>query len=232
MTIPPSSLLEVVSVVRGSLETSSSAQVSIAVTEDSGNSVLSFINTLWGIWYEEETSALTEVVRTTQIHTCYSSHFPSVTFITAATRSLKNYLEEMSLSQYDLFIIIAWEGVLHHLDQAGQGPQHKCPLGRTARAEYPKNILETHQKQWVCEHIIFLVSSLDPLLHDFPELKDTLHKDLSNKIIKDKATSLQKRIASQCFQDTLGIQDEGDLECFLEFDIKEMKTILRDPFLQ
>lgn len=113
---------------------------------------------------------------------------------------------------------------LCHLDQAGKGPQHKGPLGGTTPAEYLKNIPETLQKKWVCEHIIFLVCSLDSLLHDFPDLKDILHRDLSDiwrhvpwktcptPVRRSIKTPLQKRIALQGFQDTLGVQGEDDVK--------------------
>ena len=108
-------LLEVVSVVRGTLKTASNAPVCIAVTGDSSNGMSSFINALRGIGHEEEDSARTGVVRTTQIPTRYfSPHFPNVVLwdlpgTRAAIQSLENYMEEMKFSQYDLFIIIASE---------------------------------------------------------------------------------------------------------------------------
>lgn len=78
---------------------------------DSGMS--SFINALWVIGHEEETSALTRVVRTTQTPTSYSSsHSPNMVLwnlpgTRTATQSLESYLEEIQFSKYDLFLIIA-----------------------------------------------------------------------------------------------------------------------------
>lgn len=77
------------------------------------------------------------------------------------------------------------------------------------------------------EPIIFLVSSFEPLSHDFPELRNILHKDVSHiryhgpvenlphtykKVINDKVTILQGQIASNSFQDSLGIWNADDLE--------------------
>lgn len=146
---------------------------------DSGNSMSSFINALWGIRHEDEALAPPGVVRTTQIHTCYSfSLFPSVVLwdppplvppgTGAATQSLENYLEEMPFSKYHHHCIHTvhmnlaklakiFQGlreVLHCLDHAGVGPEHTCPWGETTPAEYSpsmENIQETLQNEWVCE---------------------------------------------------------------------------------
>ncbi|KAF5918135.1 hypothetical protein HPG69_018476 [Diceros bicornis minor] len=97
--------------------------------------------------------------------------------------------------------------VLHRLDQTGQGPQYKCLLGGMAPEEYS------------IEH-----PGTSP---EGAGLRDTLHRDLSDiwcqgplknlshtyeKMINDKATSLQEIRASQFLQDTLVIQDADDLE--------------------
>lgn len=78
----------------------------------------------------------------------------------------------------------------------------------------------------MCEPNIFLVSSFDPLLHDFPKLRITLHRDISDtryhgplenlshtykKAINDKVITCRKKIASKSF-DTLGIWNANDLE--------------------
>uniref|UniRef100_G1LCT8 IRG-type G domain-containing protein n=1 Tax=Ailuropoda melanoleuca TaxID=9646 RepID=G1LCT8_AILME len=186
-------LLEVVSVVRGTLKTASNAPVCIAVTGDSSNGMSSFINALRGIGHEEEDSAPTGVVRTTQIPTRYfSPHFPNVVLwdlpgTRAAIQSLENYMEEMKFSQYDLFIIIASEQFSKNLVKLAkiiQGLGKKfyvvCTkldrdLSTSALLEerllknIRENIRETLQKEGVCEPNIFLVSSLEPLLHDFPK---------------------------------------------------------------
>ncbi|XP_030152608.1 immunity-related GTPase family M protein 1-like [Lynx canadensis] len=244
-------LLEVVSVVRGTLERASRSPVNIAVTGDSGNGMSSFINALWGIGHEDEASAPTGVVRTTQIPICYSSSlFPNVVLwdlpgTGAATQSLENYMEEMQFSQYDFFIIIASEQFSMNLVKLaktiqGMGKRFYIvwtkldrDLSTTTLSEerllqnIRENIQETLQKERVHEPITFLVSSFDPLSHDFPELRSILHKDVSDiryhgplenlshtykKVINDKVTVLQEKIASKSFQDSLGIWNADDLE--------------------
>lgn len=107
--------LEVISVIRKTMKTVSSAPVNIAVTGDSGNGMSTFINALRGIGHEEEDSAPTGVVWTTQTPTCYtSSLFPNVALwdlpgTGAANQSLESYMEEMQFHLYDFFIIIASE---------------------------------------------------------------------------------------------------------------------------
>ncbi|XP_034511704.1 immunity-related GTPase family M protein 1-like isoform X2 [Ailuropoda melanoleuca] len=243
-------LLEVVSVVKGTLKTASNAPVSIAVTGDSGNGMSSFINALRGIGHEEEDSAPTGVVRTTQIPTRYfSPHFPNVVLwdlpgTGAAIQSLENYMEEMKFSQYDLFIIIASEQFSMNLVKLAKTIQGRGKrfyvvwtkldrdLSTSAHLEerllknIRENIRETLQKEGVCEPNIFLVSSLEPLLHDFPKLRGTLHIDISDiryhgpleslshiyeRAIKDKVTTCRGKIASKSF-DTLGIWNADDLE--------------------
>ncbi|XP_025718500.2 immunity-related GTPase family M protein 1-like [Callorhinus ursinus] len=252
-------LLGVVSVVRETLETASSAPVRITVTGDSGNGMSSFINALRGIGHEEEDLVPTGVVRTTRIPSCYSSsHFPNMELwdlprTGAVTENLENYLEKIQFIQYDLFIIIASEQFsmnLVKLAKAIQGQRKRFyivwtkldrDLSTRVLSEERllqtiwKNIWETLQKEGMCEPIIFLVSSFDPLLHDFPELRDTLHRDVSDiryhrtlknlsdtceKVIDDKVTSLQGQIASKSFQDILGIQNADDLgECLIAYHL-------------
>ncbi|XP_032703929.1 immunity-related GTPase family M protein-like isoform X1 [Lontra canadensis] len=243
-------LLEVVSVVKETLKTASSAPVNIAVTGDSGNGMSSFINALRGIGQEEEDSAPTGVVRTTQIPTRYfSSHFPNVVLwdlpgIGAGTQSLGNYLQEMQFSLYDIVIIIASEQFSMNLVKLAkiiQGLGKKfyiiwtkldrdistsTHLKEQLMKNIQENIQENLQKEGVCEPNIFLVSSFDPLLHDFPKLRSTLHRDISDtryhgplenlshtykKAINDKVITCRKKIASKSF-DTLGIWNADDLE--------------------
>ncbi|NP_001300775.1 immunity-related GTPase family M protein 1-like [Canis lupus baileyi] len=247
-------LLDMVSVVRETLETASSVPVSIAVTGDSGNGMSTFINALRKIGHNEEDSAPTGVVRTTQIPTCYSfSDIPNVELwdlpgTGAATQNLETYLEEMQFSKYDLFIIIASEQFSMNLVKLvksiqGQGKRFyivwtkldrdlsTCVLSEEQLLRnIRENIRETLHKEGVCEPIIFLVSSFNPFLHDFPELRKSLHRDISNigyrghlenlthtceKVINGKVTTLQGQIGSKSFQDILGIQNANDLGEFL-----------------
>ncbi|XP_027462030.1 immunity-related GTPase family M protein 1-like isoform X1 [Zalophus californianus] len=243
-------LVKVVSAVRETLKTASSAPVSIAVTGNSGNGMSSFINALRGIGHGEKDAAPTGVVRTTQIPIHYSfSHFPNVELwdlpgTGATTQSLETYLEEMQFSKYDLFIIIASEQFSMNLVKLakviqGQGKKFYIVWTKLDRdlsthvvskeqllQNIQENIQVILQNEGMCEPIIFLVSSFDPSLHDFPELRKTLHRDVCEiryhallenlsdtceKVINDKAITLQRQMGSESFQDTFGIQNADHL---------------------
>lgn len=244
-------LPEMVSVVKETLREASCTPVNIAVTGDSGNGMSSFINVLRGIGQEDEDSAPTGVVRTTLTRVSYSSsHFPYVVLWDLpgtgdTSQSLDDYPLEMQFNKYDLFIIIASEQFsMNHvrLVKAIKDMGKKFyvvwtkldrDLSMSAFREgqlhqsIRRNILENLQKERVHEPPIFLVSNLDPLLHDFPKLRETLRKDLSHircdgplqnlfhsceESINDKVTFLKDKIGTQSFQDALGISNADDLE--------------------
>ncbi|XP_037673721.1 immunity-related GTPase family M protein-like [Choloepus didactylus] len=197
-------LPEMVSLVTETVRTASCTPVNVAVMGDSGNGMFSFINALRGIGHKEEAAAPTGVVRTTLTRASYSSsHFPNVLLwdlpgTGATTQSLENYQQEMQFSLCDLFIVIASEEFsMNHLRLAKtidcMGKKFYIvwtkldrDLNTSALREgelqqnIRGNILENPQKEWVCEPSIFLVSSLDPSLHDFPKLQNTLQKDFTN----------------------------------------------------
>ncbi|XP_008844177.1 immunity-related GTPase family M protein-like isoform X2 [Nannospalax galili] len=250
-------LLELVSVIKKTVAALSQTPVSIAVTGDTGNGMSSFINALRVIGHEEAASAPTGVVRTTQTPASYSSsHFPNVVLwdlpgTGATAQSVENYLKEMQFSQYGFFIITASEQFSSNHVKLAKAIQE---MGKRFYVVWTKldrdlstsvlseirllqnireNIQENLQKERVQEPPIFLVSNLDPLLHDFPKLRDTLHRDLSNirccdplgtlssiceKIINDKVASWKETIAKGHLKNTLDIRNEDDLrECLKAF---------------
>ncbi|MBZ3877908.1 Immunity-related GTPase family M protein [Sciurus carolinensis] len=246
-------LLEVVSVVRETMERASRTQVSIAVTGESGNGMSSFINALRFLGHEEEASAPIGVVRTTQTRGSYtSSHFPNVVLwdlpgMGTTAQGLENYLKEMQFSHYDLFIIIASEQFsINHVKLARaiqrMGKRFYVVWTKLDRdlstsalskgqllQNIQKNIKENFQKERVCEPPMFLVSNFDPLLHDFPKLRNTLQIDLlgircrgpldtlshiCEETINDKVNSLKGRLSTEYLEDILGIRNADDLgEC-------------------
>lgn len=197
-------LPEIVSAVKETMKTASSASVRIAVTGDSGNGMSSFINALRGIGQEEEDSAPTGVVRTTQKPTLYRfSDMPSVELwdlpgTGAATQSLETYLEEIQFSKYDLFIIIASEQFSMNLVKLakiiqGQGKRFYVVWTKLDRdlntqvvskeqllQDIQENIRIALQNEGMYEPIIFLVSNFDPSLYGFPELRKRLCKEVSD----------------------------------------------------
>ncbi|XP_007952465.2 immunity-related GTPase family M protein 1-like [Orycteropus afer afer] len=197
-------LLEVISMVRETMKTASSTPVNIAVTGNSGNGMSTFINALRGIGHEEEDSAPTGLVRTTQTRGSYLfSCFPNVVLwdlpgMGTLSQSLEDYVLEMEFSQYDLFIIIASEQFsMNHVMLAKtmkrMGKKFYIVWTKLDRdlstshfreghllKNIQESILENLQKEQVDEPPIFLVSSLDPLLYDFQKLRDTLQMDISH----------------------------------------------------
>ncbi|XP_069849909.1 immunity-related GTPase family M protein-like isoform X2 [Dipodomys merriami] len=247
-------LPEVVPVVRETMERVSRTPVSIAVTGDSGNGMSSFINAVRIIGLEE-TLAPTGVVRTTQTRAGYSSsRFPNVVLwdlpgLGVTAQNMENYVDEMQFSQYDFFLIIASEQFsTNHVKLAriiqemgkkfyvvwtkldrdlSTSVLSDTRLLQTIRENIRKNL----QKKGVHVPPIFLVSNFDPLLYDFPKLRDTLKIDLSNircsgpldilshfceEIINDKVTSLKRRVAKESLKNSLGIKDADDLGEVLE----------------
>nr|XP_004657314.2 immunity-related GTPase family M protein 1-like [Jaculus jaculus] len=247
-------LLEVVSVVREAMQTASRAPVSIAVTGDSGNGMSSFINALRAIGHDTEVSAPTGVVRTTHTRACYfSSSFPNVELwdlpgMGATAQSMEGYMCEMQFPQYDLIIIIASEQFsFNHVHLAktikSMGKRfyvvwtkldRDLSTSTHSKAQLLQNIQEnirgSLQKEGVQEPPIFLVSSFDPLSHDFPKLRDTLQKDLSSirccgpleklsqiceRIIDERVDSMKSKIGTENFNKMSGIRDpDNSLENF------------------
>ncbi|XP_076398521.1 immunity-related GTPase family M protein 2-like isoform X1 [Peromyscus maniculatus bairdii] len=194
---------EVVSIVKDISQEVSKSTVKIAVTGDSGNGMSSFINALRLIGHEEENSAPTGVVRTTQKPACYSSsRFPNVDFwdlpgTRVTVPSMENYLKEMEFDKYDLIIIIIpseqFSSNLVKVAKAMQRMRKRFyvirtkldrSLGPSAHSEpqllrsIQESIQENLQKEGVKVPPIFLVSSFEPSSHDFPKLRDTLKKDI------------------------------------------------------
>lgn len=246
-------LPELVYGIKETVATLSQIPVSIFVTGDSGNGMSSFINALRIIGHEEDASAPTGVVRTTQTRAEYSSsHFPNVVLwdlpgLGATAQTIENYVEEMKFSMCDLFIIVASEQFSsNHVKLAkiiqSMGKRFYViwtkldrDLSTSVLSEVrliqniQENIRENLQKKGVKEVPIFLVSNLDPFLHDFPKLRNTLHTDLSNircceplktlygiyeKIIGDKVANWNQIIANGRLKNSLRVRDDDDMgEC-------------------
>ncbi|ERE68769.1 immunity-related GTPase family M protein 1 [Cricetulus griseus] len=208
-------LWNVICVVRNIIiQNKSRNPVRIAVTGDSGSGMSSFINALRFIGHEEEDSAPTGVVRTTQEPASYfSCEFPNVELwdlpgTGVTSQSMENYLHEMGFDNYDLIIIIASEQFSSNhvkLAKAMQSMRRKfyvvwtkldrdlssSPLSEPQLLQsIQKNIWENLQKEGMKEPPIFLVSNFEPSSHDFPKLRDTLKKDISNIRYTDSLETL------------------------------------------
>ncbi|KAK7821390.1 hypothetical protein U0070_015856 [Myodes glareolus] len=194
--------LKLICVANNIMQSMSRHPIRIAVTGDSGNGMSSFINALREIGHEEEDSAPTGVVRTTQKPALYSSFkFPNVDLwdlpgTGVTSQSMENYLEEMDFDKYDLIIIIASEQFSSNhvkLAKAMQSMRRRFyvvwtkldrDLNTSAlpepqlRENIQKNIQENLQKEGVEEPPIFLVSNFSPSFDDFQKLRVTLRRDL------------------------------------------------------
>ncbi|KAH0503857.1 immunity-related GTPase family M protein-like [Microtus ochrogaster] len=231
--------VDVISVVKEIKQEASRKTVKIAVTGDSGNGMSSFINALREIGHEEEDSAPTGVVMTTQKPALYSSSkFPNVNLwdlpgTGVTSLSMENYLEEMDFSKYDLIIIIASEQFSSNhvkLAKAMQSMRRRFYVVWTKldrdldtsalpepqlRVNIQKNIQENLQKEGVEEPPIFLVSNFSPDSLDFTKLRKTLTEDL-HSIRYDGlfATLFQvcKEIISKKMEFIKGIIKENNLK--------------------
>ncbi|XP_038181931.1 immunity-related GTPase family M protein-like [Arvicola amphibius] len=207
-------LLKMICVVNNVMQSMSRYPIRIAVTGDSGNGMSSFINALREIGHEEEDSAPTGVVRTTQKPALYSSSkFPNVDLLDlpgtgVTSQSMENYLEEMEFRKCDLIIIIASEQFSSNhvkLAKALQSMRRRFyvvwtkldrDLSTSAlpepqlRQNILKNIQENLQKEGMEETPIFLVSNFSPSFHDFPNLRDKLRIDLYNIRYADSLETL------------------------------------------
>ncbi|KAL6035542.1 hypothetical protein STEG23_013775, partial [Scotinomys teguina] len=242
-------LCNVIRVVSEIMQSMCGYQVKIAVTGDSGNGISSFINALRHIGHEEEDSAPTGVVRTTQKPACYfSSIFPNVdlwdlpgTGVTA--QSMENYLEEMEFHKYDLIIIIASEQFSSNhvkLAKAMQGMRKRFyvvwtkldrDLSTSAHSQpqllrsIQESIQENLQKEGVKGLPIFLVSNFEPSSHDFPKLRDTLRKDISNIRYTDSLEILSEICDKSIDNKSLSLK-EGILTNSLETDTADLEETL------
>ncbi|XP_037056780.1 LOW QUALITY PROTEIN: immunity-related GTPase family M protein 1-like [Peromyscus leucopus] len=253
-------LLDVVYGIKEMVAILSQTPLNIALTGNSGNGLSSFINALRIIGHEEDDSAPTGVVRTTQTPAEYSSpHFPNVVLwdlpgLGATAQTVESYSEEMNFKLYNLFIIIASEQFSsNHVNLAKviqrMGKRFyivwtkldrdlsQCVLSEIRLLQsIQENIQQSLQKERVNIPPIFLVSNLDPLLHDFPKLRDMLHEDLSNirccgplnalsgtceKIIDDKVACLKERIDNGCWGNSFCVGDNDDMgECLKVFRLE------------
>lgn len=213
--------------------------VSIFVTGDSGNGMSSFINALRFIGHEEEDSAPTGVVRTTKKPACYSSdsHFPYVELwdlpgLGATAQSVESYLEEMQISTYDLIIIVASEQFSsNHVKLAITMQRMRkrfyvvwTKLDRDlSTSTFPepqllqsiqRNIRENLQQAQVRDPPLFLISCFSPSFHDFPELRNTLQKDIFSIRYRDPLEIISQ-VCDKCISNKA-------------FSLKEDQMLMKD----
>ncbi|XP_021068938.1 immunity-related GTPase family M protein 1-like [Mus pahari] len=227
-------LQKVIDIAEDERQSKSSYTVKIAVTGDSGNGMSSFINALRLIGHEEEDSAPTGVVRTTKKPACYYySHFPYVEMwdlpgLGATAQSVESYLEEMQISTYDLIIIIASEQFSSNhvkLAKAMQGMRKRFYVVWTkldrdlSTSTFPepqllqsiqRNVWENLQQAQVRDPPLFLVSCFSPSFHDFPELRNTLGKDIDSIRYRDPLETIFQ-VCDRCINNKALSLKEGQM---------------------
>lgn len=243
-------LQKVIYTVKEEMQSKSRYTVKIAVTGDSGNGMSSFVNALRLIGHEEEDSAPTGVVRTTQKPARYfSSRFPYVELwdlpgIGATAQSMESYLDEMQFSAYDLIIIIASEQFSSNHVKLAEAMQRMrkrfyvvwTKLDRDiSTSTFPepqllqsiqKNIRENLQKAQVRDPPIFLVSCFSPSFHDFQDLRNTLKKDILNIRYRDPLETLSQ-VCDKCINNkALSLKEDPEAAVSPPYDIADLERSL------
>ncbi|XP_061453678.1 interferon-inducible GTPase 5-like isoform X2 [Rhineura floridana] len=201
-------MAEAASKIMQNLQALENACLDIAVTGESGSGKSSFVNAIRGLGDDEEESADTGVVETTKVPTPYPHpKHPNVTVwdlpgIGTPEFKSSTYLEQVSFSRYDFFILIASERFKSNHAQLAREIQRlgkhfyfvrskvDADLEATKRRR-PKayneeailrNIRENCQECLLAEGVaapqVFLLSSWELNKYDFMQLEDTLEKEL------------------------------------------------------
>ncbi|XP_077116140.1 interferon-inducible GTPase 5-like [Ranitomeya variabilis] len=191
-----------------SLREIENAPLNIAITGESGTGKSTFANVIRGMDDEEEGSAKTGVVQTTEVPTPYNHpQYPNVTVwdlpgIGTPDFAPDTYLQSVEFSCYDFFIILSSERFKKNdidLAKAIQAMNKKFYFVRSkvdsdlnaSRSRRKKtfneenvlneirnNCIQNLKQGGIPQPQVFLVSFLDLDHYDFHEMQDTLEKEL------------------------------------------------------
>ncbi|CAI5695306.1 unnamed protein product [Oreochromis niloticus] len=189
------------------LEKQEKIPLNIAITGESGAGKSTFINAFRGIDHKDERAARTGAVETTMEVTKYPHpNYPNVLFwdlpgIGTTNFPADEYLKEMEFEKFDFFIIISDTRFRENDVKLALEIQKmekkfyfvRSKIDNDVRAEersqrdfspekslkrIKENCIQGLEKQGITSPKVFLVSSFDLHLYDFPLLKNTLEKEL------------------------------------------------------
>ncbi|KAL8219492.1 UNVERIFIED_CONTAM: hypothetical protein K2H54_025722 [Gekko kuhli] len=207
-TVAQKCLEEVTAEICRELDALENARLNIAITGSSGTGKSSFVNALRGMTDYEEGAGQTGVMQTTMdVHGYPHPLFPNVTLwdlpgIGTPEFEPKGYLEKVSFSKYDFFILVSSErftlndamlaGEIQKRERKFYYVRSKMDVSMASEARNPDfNMDETIEKirDYCCQNLkragetsprVFLISRHDLNMYDFPLLQEALENDLDD----------------------------------------------------
>ncbi|MBN3295607.1 IIGP5 GTPase, partial [Amia calva] len=200
------SLTSAAAKIQSYFESLDHVELNIAITGESGSGKSTFVNAFRGLRDEDEAAAPTGVVETTMEPKSYSHPcYPNVKVwdlpgIGTPNFKADTYLEQVSFDLYDFFIIIASERFKDSNVQLATSIQKmkkrfyfvRTKIDDSLRAAGRKKDYNEEktlevirqdcifglEKYGLVSPIVFLISSFELHLYDFPKLEETLEDEL------------------------------------------------------
>ncbi|XP_028678271.1 interferon-inducible GTPase 5-like [Erpetoichthys calabaricus] len=193
-------------VIQAHLESSDNVELNIAITGESGSGKSTFVNAFRGLDDEHPEAASSGVTETTVVPTKYTYPKFDKVFIWdlpgIGTPNFKaeEYLEKVNFKTYDFFIIIASERfkssgvqlaneiqkmkktfyfVRSKIDDSLRAAQRRKNYNEEETLELiQQDCVRGLQELDICSPKVFLISSFELNLYDFPKLEETIEKEL------------------------------------------------------
>ncbi|KAJ3595782.1 hypothetical protein NHX12_005085 [Muraenolepis orangiensis] len=194
-------------IARKYLKDIDSIPLNIAVTGESGSGKSTFVNAFRGIGHEDESAAETGVTETTMETKAYSHPIlPNVTVwdlpgIGTTKFPAKKYLQHIGFEKFDFFIIVSSDRFRENDVMLAQAIKKMDKTFYFVRAKIDSNLdsakksqknhdeektlqkikencIQGLEEQGVTAPQVFLVSSFDLHLYNFPTLQETMERDL------------------------------------------------------
>ncbi|XP_063797781.1 interferon-inducible GTPase 5-like [Pseudophryne corroboree] len=194
--------------IKEALEKADNVPLNIAITGQSGSGKSTFINAIRGLGDEDEGAAETGVTETTMKPTPYPHpQHKNVIYwdlpgIGTPDFKANEYLEKVEFGKYDSFILIGNERFTENDVLLAEAIHSKEKLYYYVRSKIDRDLNESKVRRpksyneenimkklrehcnnslrgkGVLEKYIFLISSFNPRLYDFPQLQGALENDL------------------------------------------------------